>query len=70
MDPRRIEPIGRLVEDQELGVGEQGAGNSEPSELTAVGNTLYFVADGTNESPNPEVGTELWSTSGGDASSR
>lgn len=54
-----------MVEDGTLDGGLMpGAGSSEPSKLTAVGNTLYFVADGTNDG---EVGTELWSTSGGEA---
>ena len=35
-----------------------GSGGSNPSDLTAVGNTLYFEADdGTN-------GTELWKSDG------
>ena len=35
-----------------------GSGSSNPSELTAVGNTLYFAAnDGTN-------GEELWKSDG------
>ena len=30
MDAGRVEPVGRFVEDQQLRVGEQAAGDSEP----------------------------------------
>ena len=29
-DPRRVEPVHRLVEDQQLGIGQQAARDAEP----------------------------------------